>query len=269
MLAREPHFQLNPGRTSLLQLLEAVGTPWLVASWLRFVSSLCLLLIRTLLSPWMIQANPVSRALTQAHLQSPFYRFMFPAPGMRTYYLSGPSEVGLDLITEERNDGIQINGIVKRGHCMSQRRKIPKVKRFCQRIPSLLCPNSRQFLRKQGCPSGQHGWFSRKGAGWKEARGLSGSLCHEGITLNQCKAEVRAPNSCEDLMVAVSPHRGSCPFLLLPSPPSHLWRACFRAGVIPATNTMGSYIHPRWCLPPQPPVPGSEPDGPQERRLRP
>lgn len=57
MLAQDPHFQLNPNTAHLLQLLEAAGSPWLVASLLQFVSDLCLLLIRALPSPWMIQTN--------------------------------------------------------------------------------------------------------------------------------------------------------------------------------------------------------------------
>lgn len=61
MLARDPHFQLNPCRTRLLQLLEAVGAPWLVASWLQRVSNLCLLRIRSLPSPWMSQVNLLSQ----------------------------------------------------------------------------------------------------------------------------------------------------------------------------------------------------------------
>lgn len=57
MLARGPHFQLNPNTAHLLQLLEAAVSPWLMASLLQFVSDLCLLLIRAFPSPWMIQTN--------------------------------------------------------------------------------------------------------------------------------------------------------------------------------------------------------------------
>lgn len=121
---------------------------------------------------------------------------------------------------------------------------------------SLHYPNSRQFLRRQGCPSGQQGWLSRQGAGWKEACGLSGSLCHEGISLNNCKAEVRGPNPCEDLMVAVSPHGAAAPSCSFAHP--HHIRAEPASGQVssqPQTRWARTYTHAGAChLSPQWPV---------------
>lgn len=142
------------------------------------------------------------------------------------------------------------------------------------RIVSLHCPNSRPFLRRQGCPSGQQGWLSRQGAGWKEACGLSGSLCHEGISLNNCKAEVRGPNTCEDLMVAVSPHGAAAPSCSFAHPHHiHAEPASGQVSSQPQTRWARTYTHAGVChLSPQWPVQtwmdprrdGSDPDSAAE-----
>lgn len=100
--------------------------------------------------------------------------------------------------------------------------------------------------------------FLGKVKGWREA--------HDCITLNKCRGGGMGSRPDAHLLKAAIPECRKAGTSLSPFffPPMSLNAPNVR-GVIPAANTMGTCIQPKWCVPSQSPVRGSELNTHQER----
>lgn len=124
---------------------------------------------------------------------------------------------------------------------MLLRRKMSKIQQFCERLLSLLYPNSGQFLKASGCSSERQALISGKGQGWGEACGPPGSLSRGCVTLSQPGAEARirpAPRASAEKALTPECRKAGSSFPTLPTP-LYFLDACLVRGVILAANTAG------------------------------